>query len=239
MVRTLWDWDVFQPLAASYSARTVRLSGDSLALFLSTEELTEIERWTNAGEEPDFTTRDTIEALTALAYLELMENALLGTIAPFATASPPEGMLECDGTTYLRTDYPDLYAALDTAFIVDADHFLTPDLRGRTILGAGSGTGLSTYAVGDAGGEETHQLTTAELASHSHGVTDPAHSHTEITSTPTVITIGAGAPAPSAVPGVGVTGASLTGISINSAGSDNAHENRQPYLALRFGIWAT
>lgn len=238
MASPLWDWSVFEPVAATYGAKMVRLSGESLSLFLSTEELTEIDRWTDGGSEPDFTTRDTIEALVAKAFNELMTNAMIGTIQPVATDTMPSGMLECDGTTYNRVDYPDLYAALASPFIVDADHFITPDLRGRAIIGAGAGAGLSTYAAGDTGGEEAHQLTTAELASHAHSVNDLGHVHTEITATPTVITIGAGAPAPSALPGIGVTGNSPTGISLNNTGSDTPHENRQPYMALRYGIWA-
>lgn len=238
MARALWDWDVFQPLASTYLPRIVRLSGDSLALFLSTEELTEIERWTNAGEEPDFTTRDQIEALTAQAYVDLMENPLLGTIAPFATDSPPAGMLECDGATYARTDYPDLYGALAAAYIVDADNFIVPDLRGRFVVAAGAGTGLTTYATADQGGEETHQLTTAELAAHSHGVTDTGHTHVEGIAAPSIGAAITGVPVPSAIPAAGATGLGFTGISINAAGADTAHENRPPYFALRMGIWA-
>jgi microcystin-dependent protein len=40
----------------------------------------------------------------------------------------------------------------------------TPDLMDRFVVGAGS-----TYAVGATGGEATHTLTEAELASHNHG----------------------------------------------------------------------
>jgi len=42
----------------------------------------------------------------------------------------------------------------------------TPDLRDRFVVGAGS-----NYAVGATGGEATHTLTEAELASHNHGGT--------------------------------------------------------------------
>lgn len=234
----LWDWTDIQALAANYRTVVVRLSAESLALFLSSEDLTKIGQWSVSGSKPTSTEANQIEEMTAQAYFELMTNVMLGTIFPLITDSVPEGALECDGTTYNRTDYPDLYAALASVYIVDADHFTTPDLRGRTVIGAGAGAGLSTYATGDTGGEESHVLTTAELAAHSHGVTDPTHTHTEITVTPTVITIGAGAPAPSAVPGVGVTGASATGITVNSEGADSAHENRQPYLALRYAVWA-
>jgi hypothetical protein len=44
----------------------------------------------------------------------------------------------------------------------------TPDLRGRTLIGAGLGAGLSSRALGQQAGEETHQLTVAEMPSHNH-----------------------------------------------------------------------
>lgn len=56
----------------------------------------------------------------------------------------------------------------------------TPDLRDKFVLGAGG-----AYSAGATGGAATgtpvisgHSLTTAELATHSHGVTDPTHTHT-------------------------------------------------------------
>lgn len=48
----------------------------------------------------------------------------------------------------------------------------TPDLRGKFILGAGG-----TYDPGDAGGEETHTLTEAEMPSHTHGISVSGGSH--------------------------------------------------------------
>jgi microcystin-dependent protein len=45
-----------------------------------------------------------------------------------------------------------------------------PDLRGRTIVGSGTGTGLSARTHGSVGGAETHTLTAAQsgLPSHIH-----------------------------------------------------------------------
>jgi len=238
VAKPLWDWQVFQPLAASYAGSIVRLSGESLALFLSTEELTEFVHWRYGDAIPDQSQQDDIEALVAQAYEELMINPLIGTLFPLITDVIPDGALECDGATYNRVDYPNLYAALASPYIVDADTFTVPDLRGRTIIGAGAGAGLSTYASGDTGGEESHVLTTAELAAHSHGVTDPSHTHVEGIAAPNVTTVGPGAPQPTAIPAVGATGAAFTGISIQNTGSDSAHENRQPYFALRIAVWA-
>jgi len=235
-----FDRERFLDIAANYLPRIVRLSPEGLTLFLSTADLT-ANRWdweNNDGTPLTDSEWDAIEADVDRAYKELMVNPMLGTIAPFITATPPDGMLECDGSIYLRTDYPDLYAALDTTFVMDADHFIVPDLRGRVMLGAGSGSGLSAYAVADNGGEETHVLVTAEIPAHSHAVTDLGHSHAEGTAAPNLTTIGPGAPEPTAIPAPGVTAVATTGISIQNSGGDGSHENRQPYTALRMGIWA-
>lgn len=235
----LWDWTDIQALAANYLPVIVRLSPDSLAILLSSQDLTEIWEWSVSGEPPTSAEADAIEAATAQCYYELMANLMLGTVFPFVTASPPAGSLECDGATYLRVDYPTLYAALDSAFIVDADHFIVPDLRSRIPLGAGTGSGLSTYAVNDQGGEEAHALTTAELAVHGHAITDLGHVHSEGIALPAIGAAIVGVPVPSAVPSVGVTGVAVTGISIQTTGNGDAHENRQPYIALRYAIWTT
>jgi len=112
------------------------------------------------------------------------EPKMIGTLFPYVTTALPTGCLECDGATYLKADYPDLSAALDSAFSVNATQFKVPDLRGRTIIGAGTGTGLTARAVGSNGGAENHGLSIAEMPSHTHaqnahnhGLNDPGHGH--------------------------------------------------------------
>lgn len=147
---------------------------------------------------------------------------MVGEIIPYAgSTSPLLAWLVCDGSSLLRTDYPDLFAVIGTVYgSADASHFNLPDLRGRAALGVGTGSGLTPRALGDQIGEETHQLSAAELASHTH---------TEITASPAVGAAITGVPVPSAVPGVGSTG---------SAGSDQAHNNMQPSLAINYLIVA-
>jgi microcystin-dependent protein len=236
------DLAQFQAIAGRANTHVVRLSGESLTLLLFTEEMTGIEAWLGADGTPTSSEQDEIEALVALAYTELMTDEVavampLGMIFSFATTDVPVGALECDGAEYLREDYPDLYAALDSAFISDADHFVVPDLRARVPLGVGTGSGLSTYAVNDAGGEEAHVLVEAELAGHDHAVTDPGHDHNY--TKPFFNATGRGTGSASyQTQTTDNTSPGFTSISIDSAGSDAAHENRQPYLALRFAIWA-
>ena len=48
--------------------------------------------------------------------------------------------------------------------------YTTPDLRGRFVLGAGNGNGLTSRTVGVVGGEENHTLSIDEMPQHSHQV---------------------------------------------------------------------
>src|SRR5262249_16681510 len=104
---------------------------------------------------------------------------MVGEVIAYAsTTSPSSRWLPCDGSSILRSDFPDLFTIIGTTFgSADSAHFNVPDLRSRVVVGVGSGPGLSTYAEGDTGGEETHTLTTAEIASHAH--VDAGHTHAE------------------------------------------------------------
>lgn len=164
----------------------------------------------------------------------------VGWLMPYITASPPGGCLPANGSSYLREDYPDLYAALDSAFITDADNFTTPDLRGRAAIGAGEGDDLTERFVGEDGGEEAHQLTASEMPSHSHTVIDPGHSHT--LTDRRVFGPSGGSYAPTAGPYTWVfepvTSSATTGITLGSAGSDGAHNNMMPFLAVNWCVVA-
>lgn len=189
------------------------------------------EYW-NWEEDGTATVDETAAAMWDMvnAFYTESEWCMLGVIVPYASATLPDHMLECDGSTHLRTDFPALYAVLDAAFIVDADHFVTPNMIGNVVLGS-DGTGGS-YPVGATGGEIDHVLTVAELAAHSH--IDSGHAHTEGSTIPTAITIGPGAPAPSAIGTPSITGSGSAALS--TTGSDSAHNNLQPYLALHWAI---
>lgn len=164
-----------------------------------------------------------IEAESVGAYIlsSLRIGNMVGMVYPFLSVDVPLNTLLCDGSVYDRVAYPKLYAVLDAAFIDDADHFHVPDLRSRFIVGAGQGSGLSLYNVEDTGGEESHQLTEGELAAHTHNY----YKETYNIDVETV-----GVPDPS---GVGLPALSTA---TSSTGGDQAHENRPPYIALRWCV---
>lgn len=174
-----------------------------------------------------------VEAASAalVMYEEYFETdaCMIGSIVPYASAEPPGGVLPCDGSIYLRENYPRLYAALDPAFIVDADQFRTPDLRGRFVFGVDS-----VREPGQTGGEETHTLSESEMPAHTH--TNAPHTHSEIAAVAAFINGGIEAPAAAATPAATVTGASS--VVIDATGGGQPHNNMPPYMALKWGIVA-
>ena len=113
---------------------------------------------------------------------------------------------------------------------------IIPDLRGRVAAGADNmgGTAASRLTsttvdgtvIGTSGGEQTHTLSTAELAAHTHVLTDPGHAHTY-----TRYAYQAGGASGTqfwAGDGAQNTGAATTGITLANTGSGNAHNNVQP-----------
>jgi microcystin-dependent protein len=99
-----------------------------------------------------------------------------GTVVDFAGATAPGGWLACDGSSFPTATYPNLFAAIGYTFGGSGANFNVPDLRGRTGIGAGQGSGLTNRTFAAVGGEEAHQLSIAELAAHTH--VQNAHTHT-------------------------------------------------------------
>ena len=93
----------------------------------------------------------------------------VGTVIMFAGNLIPKNYLLCDGSRFSATEYAELYAVLGTD--------VTPDLRGRFVLGAGQSTydANKTFNIGAKGGIEKHMLSESELASHTH--TQQPHKH--------------------------------------------------------------
>lgn len=215
-------WRIFLPNDEAYKAAL-----NELITYITSKE---------AWVEIDGISVELASELYTEQWVRLQEDAcvIIGIIIPYMTASVPENCLACDGAVYNRVDYPDLYALLDTAFIIDADTFNVPDLRSRVAIGAGQGAGLSTYPVGDLGGEENHALTVSELASHGH--IDAGHTHVEGSAGPNVTTIGAGVPQPTAIPIPSITAVGVAAI--QNEGGGISHNNIQPYLALSYCVVA-
>lgn len=213
-----------EALGANYTSGIYRLTPMSLAvLFYATKFWEQKYNW-RSNDPLDSISDSEWDSICAYVDGLLYEakNPMVGLIIAYMTESPPANVLPCDGSTYLREDYPALYEALDVHFIVDVDSFIVPDLRGRTIIGVGDGSGLTSRNTGDNGGEETHQLTESELAAHNHSIE---------------LTTGV----PGVAPGEVVFDTTVPIVSdlTGSTGGDVAHNNMPPYYALNYGVIAS
>lgn len=153
-----------------------------------------------------------------------------GAVMPYAGGSTPGGWLLCNGQAVSRTTYAALFAACGTIYGAGdgSTTFNVPDLRGRVAAGEdpGNATGRLAAAVsgsvsaatrGNAGGEEAHTLTTAEM---------PAHTHTQQ---------GGGDGGSSGV----VSGSGTSAVALNataSTGGGGGHNTVQPTLILLYII---
>jgi microcystin-dependent protein len=154
-----------------------------------------------------------------------------GSIIPFGglAANIPSGYLACDGSVVSQTQYAALYAAISSLWNTGgegAGNFRLPDLRGRMLLGAGQGAGLTNRLVAQTGGAEGQTLTVGQMPAHAHTITDPQHGHTisdpkhtHTTPSTSLQALGGGGQVADylASSATKTIGASATGITINAS----------------------
>lgn len=158
----------------------------------------------------------------------------------------------CDGATYDVATHPEaaenispLWRTFAGTSDPPASLFRVPDMRGLVAAGmdqmpggarANRVTRSVAIIIASKTGEEIHILTVPELATHQHGIYDPGHVHvsksTSIAST-TMAALnrgGAGGVASTAVD----MNPAVTGVVVQNAGSNNAHENMQPTVFVPY-----
>lgn len=108
------------------------------------------------------------------------EMRIIGEIIAYSSINTPNKWLPCDGSSRPIAAYPELYEALGATWgpLTNGNaNFQLPDLRGRTLIGSGTGAGLAARAIGQSLGAESHTLTEAQIPSHNHA--QAAHNHAQ------------------------------------------------------------
>jgi len=158
-----------------------------------------------------------------------------GSVQGFAGNTAPTGWLLCDGSDVSRTTYEALFNIIGETFGAGdgSTTFALPDCRGRTLVGSGTGAGLSSRTIGDTFGEETHTQTIAEMAQHNHPVTDAGHTHP---ATGNFVNDSTGTEYSTATANKGTvqaaTGSATTGISVDNNGSGTPFNVIQPSIVF-------
>jgi microcystin-dependent protein len=203
-------------IASVTNSKTVTLSALSVAVLLSAlDAANRLYDWQGESEKLTSEEVDAIDEFLSIARYELM-SSLVGQVIVWGGESAPANSLLCDGFTYTREDYPELYNALADVFIVDTDTFVVPNLSDRFVYGVSA-----TNSMGSTGGEESHTLSESEIPGHVHS----------IPYTTSVLAV---------VPGEVPLLAEVPIITENtgSTGGGGSHNNIPPYTSLAFYIIA-
>lgn len=178
-------------------------------------------------------------------------GSFVGEIRAYGGSPPPSQWLTCDGSELSRTAYATLYDVLGTSYGIGdgVTTFNLPDFRGRALLGAGSAPGLTARSLGDTGGVESTVLTTTQMPSHTHGVTDPGHlhtitdpghHHTAVDGTGANATAGTAVGTASSVTGNATTGITIdtatTGVTLANTGGTDPVSVMQPFGVVNYII---
>ncbi len=168
-------------------------------------------------------------------------EGFLGEIRLFAFAKAPKDWALCNGAIVNVSQYQALYTLLGNAFGgVKNQTFGLPDLRGRVPVQMNT----TNYVLGFAAGQENVALTTDNLPAHNHLVcVDNALGASPVpTANIPAQSMRPGTAAALAPPAPPVYSADTTAMTtldpsvILSDGGGQAHENRQPFLAINYCI---
>ena len=143
----------------------------------------------------------------------------IGQVSLFGFNFCPRGWAAADGQLLDIASNSALFSLFGTIYGGDGrTTFALPDLRGRAPVHVGQGPGLSNYIEGQKGGVETVTLVSNEMPVHNHALTELSNQNGN---TPGIVVRNGG-------------GAQLTPTT--DAGGGAAHENRAPYLVMRYCV---
>lgn len=172
--------------------------------------------WCDGVSELSAVQWDTAQNWVDTAIKDILGGFMIGAVLPFVRATLPDGVLLCDGSTYNKADYPNLWDVLPS-WMKNATTFDVPDLADKFVRGGIAGD------IGVTGGEDTHTLSTGEIPAHNHGVYIIGDLDVE----------SIGVPQPNAAQLSPVV-ATYTA----NAGGGGAHENRPVFYTVVWGIVA-
>lgn len=144
----------------------------------------------------------------------------------------PRGWANCDGQILPIAQNTALFSLLGTTYGGDGRvSFALPNLQARAPVMWGQGPGLSLYDLGQQGGVAAVTLNGTQITAHTHQLTANTAAATSGTPGGTQQL----ATATTRMYGVPQNLVPMSGAAVSTVGGQ-PHENRQPYLGVRFVI---
>ncbi|HTP79450.1 MAG TPA: tail fiber protein [Bacteroidota bacterium] len=172
-------------------------------------------------------------ALLAMVATSEAQTYRVGDIKIVSFNTVPVHWMECNGQTLPISAYSTLFGLIGTTYGGDGTTTLAlPNLNGRIAPGAGQGSGLSNYSLGQSGGQSTVTLTISQIPSHTHVLMADSAAGTSVS--PSGLGIARNA---AGIPMFATTATgSMISTAMDSTGSSQPHNNMMPYLGLKFII---
>lgn len=169
-----------------------------------------------------------------------MSDWFLGEIRIFSFNRIPAGWHVCDGSAVPVQGNQALFTLLGNTFGGNNVNFNLPNLQGRAMVHMyGTGSGMKPN-VGNTGGSIGVTLSQAQTPAHNHDVSAVSGKATTANPTSNLLATSAMGQANPQAPSAPLVYApqesnplvALEATTIDSEGSSQPHENRQPYMAL-------
>lgn len=165
-----------------------------------------------------------------------MSEPFLGEIRMVGFNFAPVGWLLCNGQTVSIQQFAALFALLGTSYGGNGTStFALPNLQGRVPIHQGTGSGLSTYVIGESGGVQTTTLTVSQLPAHNHVVNASTSIGTQPGPSNHIPASVSGA-APEKIYTANAPNAAMNAATISIAGGSQPVGVIQPFLCVNFII---
>ncbi len=163
-----------------------------------------------------------------------MAEPFVGEIRMFPYQFAPRNWAYCDGEILPIAQNQLLFAVISNLYGGDGRNTMAvPDLRGRSPMHSGRGPGLSYHQLSEQSGVSGIVLEQLNLPSHNHTATVVNQAGEQTKATNNFI---ANAPGVREYKESPASLAPLNTSALSDTGGNQAHENRQPYLAVPFCI---
>lgn len=166
-----------------------------------------------------------------------MTEPFIGQIQIFGFNFAPRGWATCNGVTLPIQQNTALFSLLGTQYGGNGQTtFQLPNFVNRAATQQGPGPGLTPHNIGEVYGVNSVTLTTQQMPAHTHSLNvynQPTDSKKAASPS---INNSLGSPSMSAFFVATAANAPLAPTVLQPAGGGQAHENRQPYLAMNFCI---
>jgi len=209
-------------VAANNTVSIVELQPESLAVLLyALGKIDNYKSWRDyRNEEISNEDIELIHELVDLASDNIMRKIVtipVGATMLWHMGTPPDRWLLLDGSGWLVTEYPELFALWGYKYGGSDDFFGVPSMGSKSPYGVGP-----TVALDANYGAETHTLTAAEIPSHTHGG---------------IVTSGSQVPARAVVSTGGAQTVTMSGITVGGGG-DGDHNNMHPVFGVYYIVYA-